>query len=373
MKETGSTFALLVCAVSIASGCRLGDAARSADSHAGTWVMREFMISHWGFPKDEERLQQFLADSFNTVIAVPDELPYCREHGLKALLAEAGDRAAEFVDDPVVWGFFVLDEPTRKNIPYDAVAPKVAAFHEVDATRPAYVNLNELDDPERFIRTVKPRVLSYDYYQWWVKTEPFFPLLEKFRRAALDADLPLLFWSEAVVVPGGPIPSDNESKIRKSVYCALAYGVKGIQWWAWRDFNRDAGKINAELKRLGPILVQLHSTDVFHTPPLPPATRPIPASFRMQSPSRHVVLGLFENDRHDEFILVANRDHEHERTVELRFSGSVIEVRALDRKTGEWDGLNVVTEGDGRVVRFFLVPGDGVLLRILRSGGFPRR
>ncbi len=125
MKETGSTFALLVCAVSIASGCRLGDAARSADSHAGTWVMREFMISHWGFPKDEERLQQFLADSFNTVIAVPDELPYCREHGLKALLAEAGDRAAEFVDDPVVWGFFVLDEPTRKNIPYDAVAPKV--------------------------------------------------------------------------------------------------------------------------------------------------------------------------------------------------------------------------------------------------------
>ncbi|MCH8242830.1 MAG: hypothetical protein IH897_09495 [Planctomycetes bacterium] len=115
MKKNSSTFALLVGAVCIASGCRLGDAARPADSHAPTWVMREFMISHWGFPKDEERLQQFLADSFNTVIAVPDELPYCREHGLKALLAEAGDRAAEFVDDPVVWGFFVLDDEPHAN------------------------------------------------------------------------------------------------------------------------------------------------------------------------------------------------------------------------------------------------------------------
>ena len=342
----------------------LSEAGKPTDPEAGTWTMREFLISHWGFPKEEKLLKQFVADGFNTVIAVPDELPYCRKHGLKALLAEVEDRAAEFVNDPVVWGYFVLDEPARKKIPYETIVPRVASFHRLDATRPAYVNLNELDDPERFIRMVKPRVLSYDYYQWWVKTEPFFPLLERYRRAALDANLPLIVWTEAVVVPSGPIPADNESKIRKSVYCALAYGVKGIQWWAWRPYNRDAGKVNAELEQLGPVLVRLYSTEVFHTPPVPEGTRALPGEFWLQSASQHLVLGMFEDASKKAYILVANRDEKQSRAAELHFTTPVAAVKALERKTGNWLQLEVVSDGDGRTVRFSLAPGDGALLRV---------
>ena len=46
------------------------------------------MISHWSFPKEESRLQQFAKAGFNTVIATPEELPYCRRFGWQALLAK---------------------------------------------------------------------------------------------------------------------------------------------------------------------------------------------------------------------------------------------------------------------------------------------
>ncbi|MCE9557298.1 MAG: hypothetical protein K8T91_28450, partial [Planctomycetes bacterium] len=168
---------------------------------------KQFMISHWSFPKDEPRLKRFAEAGFNTVIATPEELPACRRHGWQALLAVPSDKAAEFVADPIVWGYFLFDEPAQKKVGYETLVDRMKAFHQLDSKRPAYINLNEKDDPEAFVKILKPRVLSYDYYQWWATQEPFFPLLEKFRRAALGANIPLICWVEAVATPNGPVPA----------------------------------------------------------------------------------------------------------------------------------------------------------------------
>ncbi len=111
----------------------------NATSHVRAWTMPTFMISHWGFPKDEKQLKQFSRAGFNTVIAVPEELPQCRKHGWKALLAVSADKAEAYVDDPVVWGYHVFDEPGRKNVPYKTFVEKMQAFHKLDPARPAYI------------------------------------------------------------------------------------------------------------------------------------------------------------------------------------------------------------------------------------------
>jgi len=343
-----------------AVGSRTGSA---APPNAPASQQRTFLISHWSFPKDEPRLKRFAQAGFNTVIATPEELPACREHGWQALLAAPADQAREFVDDTMVWGYFLFDEPARKKVPYKTLAPQMEAFHQFDPLRPAYINLNELDDPAEFIRILKPRVLSYDYYQWWAGQEPFFPLLEKFRRAALEADIPLLCWVEAVAVPHGPAPADNQARIRHSVYSALAYGAQGIQWWGWRPDNQDAATINAELKILGPELMQLRSVDVFHTPPLPDQTRPIPKDAWVQTSTPSLLLGLLKNDQREDFILLANRNWHEATAASLTFARPVASVSILDRKTGAWKQA-ALEQGSAPTLKRRLSSGDAELLRV---------
>ena len=324
------------------------------------------MISHWSFPKDETRLKQFAKAGFNTVIATPAELPDCRRFGWQALLAAPPEVARDFANDPLVWGYFVFDEPAQKNVAYAALVKKMEAYHSLDARRPAYINLNERDDPEAFIKILKPRILSYDYYQWWAKPEPFFPLLEKFRRAALVGNIPLICWVEAVTVSHGPAPADNEAKVRHSVYSALVYGAKGIQWWAWRADNQDAQNINAELRALGPVLVTLRSVDVFHTAPLPPQTRAVPEESWVKYSTESLLLGLFKNEKGQDFILAANRDWKTPRTAVLAFTPPVSQVSMLDRKTGQWVDLQLSQADCAQTLSHKLPPGDGILLRVIR-------
>ena len=356
-------FFLCMLAVATSSTVRAEPTSRSKE---GGWKMRTFMISHWGFPKDDKQLEQFARAGFNTVIAVPAQLPACRKYGWKALLAIPADKAGAYADDPVIWGYHVFDEPARKGVRYGSFSKRIAALHKLDPVRPAYINLNEQDDPEAFVRALKPRVLSYDYYQWWSKQEPFFPLLEKYRSVALAANIPLVCWVEAVAVPSGTIPADNEAKIRHSVYSALAYGAKGIQWWAWRPYNDDAAKINAELKTLGSVLMKLRSVDVFHAAPLPKRTRGLPAKHWVQTSSEGFVLGFFKDEQDEDLILVANRDWKAARTVSLVFRGPDASVAMLDRKTGKWAARKLTHDGDQRTLTHRFPPGDGLLLRVRR-------
>ena len=329
------------------------------------WEIHEFMISHWSFPKEEKDLNLFLKDHFNTVIAVPEELELCQKHGLKALLAAEPEKAAEYVGDPGIWGYFVMDEPGRKGIELADLLPKMQAFHKLDPGKPAYINLDFHDDLDAFIKTLNPRVLSYDHYQWWAGQEMFFPMLEKFRQASLSANIPFICWVEAVCVSWGDIPPDNQAKIRHSVYCSLAYGAKGIQWWAWRNFNRDAGIINAELKRLGPTLVSLKSINVFHTPPVPKSVSPVPPDHWVQSPTKDLVLGVFQDKEEHDLILVVNREYRRGQEAVLKFATRVSVVEKIDKNTGKWTALPLSNEDKQWVTRVNIEPGDGELLRVM--------
>jgi hypothetical protein len=169
---------------------------------------------------------------------------------------------------------------------------------------------------------------------------------------------------EAVTVPHGPPPADNEARVRHSVYSALAYGAKGIQWWAWRPESQDCAKINAELKVLGPELVKLQSVGVFHTAPLPPQTTLLPTDGWVQSPTEQLLLGLFKNPEGKDFILAANRDWKQAHTATLNFAKSVKNIEMLDTQTGHWAKMNLADSGSRKTLQHDFAPGNGILLRV---------
>jgi hypothetical protein len=358
----------------------------AAAASRAEWKMDRFMISPWGGPTDEASAAAYADAGFNVVMADAGKLDLCARHGLSVLVMSSNpETAARLAGNPAVWGWFVRDEP--KDEEFEATAKPVAAFHQADAGHPAYVDLMAWMNLKRYIEVVRPRFLSYDYYQWWWGTENQFGRLEEHRRAALDAGLPLICWVEANADPrwesgrpGATYLPDNPQKLRQSVYTALAYGVKGIQWFVeslifekpaeagqgpkLTRAGEDIRAINGELQALGPVLVGLTSTDVFHTDPVPAHARAVPAEAWVNPEGEQMTVGLFRDAGGGRYAMVVNRDTERGHEARLRFGGGVGRVERFDVARRRWVAVGLTPDAAGPTVALRLKRADARLLRV---------
>jgi len=355
------------------------------------WKMDHFVIMPWGGPSLEpeveghDALPEVIKEAhFNTVLCTLDKLELCRKWGFKALLAGvSAEKTIELRNDRTVWGYLLKDEP-REHREYPELARRMQQFREADPNHVGYINLGgSLNGTHPlYLDIVKPDLLSFDYYQWSWGQADHFPRLEEYRQGAQDHGIPLMVW-----VHGNAGPPeirkhdyyyhapDNQARMRHSVFTSLAYGAKGIQWFhgkhlfagdRLRPNGRDVAAINAELQKLGPALVGLRSVEVYHTPPLPPATREIPKGFWIQITGGEFVLGLMEHPAQPDadYFMLANRDHTRGEEASLKLTRLGITVEKMDKKKGEWES-QTVTEADGLSrVTFPVGAGDGELLRV---------
>jgi len=398
-------------------------------SLSAAWEMPEFLISTWGGPEvedDNAKAEALAKAGLNTVMWDVNKLDVCRKYGLKAMVDGATpETATDLTDDPAVWGYHIADEPDTGQLADLAV--QVKAFRTADPNHPAYINLfaRAGDHITNFIDIIKPDFLSYDFYQWWYGDYQkwwegytgYFARLEQHRDAALSAGIPLICWVEVTSnkhddrYKNVVLPSDSNPKVRQSVYTSLAYGVKGIQWFHGRllfekgstelnESGRHVASINEELKRLGPILTQLHSVNVFHTQPLPRSTREAFPQHWVVPETDDLVMGMFQDDRKNDFIMVVNRNTGHGAKAVLRFQRKIKSVEMFNKRNGRWEPLqiDVLEDRDDafdtssleaflgvptrahdrlvhlrninsylppyQVVHFMIEPGDGDLLRV---------
>jgi len=334
------------------------------------WTMDEFMVFLFGsFSRTEnvdERAKALANADFTVVDGDRDKLDACGKHGLKLLVHGVPPEEANTVSKhPALWGYHIIDEPLH-NFP--ALLKQHRAYREADPDHLDYSNLISLagDYLETYMDVIEPRLLSYDFYQYWWGTFGHFTKLEIYREAALKAGVPLVLFCEvdsnAKALwgwgPEGPqYRPDNEQRLRQTVFTALAYGVKGIEWFVsgmmfepessdLSECGKDVAAINAELKALGPVLMKLHSTDVFHTEPLPRDTKAIPPEHWIQVFSHGypgLVLGMFVDDGGIEYAMVSNTNWEDKQTVamEIRRKFPVEKIEKLDKKTGRWTPLPI--------------------------------
>lgn len=235
---------------------------------------------------------------------------------------------------------------------------------------------------KQFIEIVKPDLISYDHYHFLLSGDgsQYFLNLALIRQAAQEADKPFL---NIVQACNGEkvwrLPNANE--MRWLAYTTMAYGGRGISYfvyWMPRIYGgiyqdgkpsplaKVVADLNGEMAKLGPALLQLDSTGVCHTAPLPYGTQAVPADAPVQIVGKgEFVLGLFGASGRTTSFMIVNRNYKEPAEAEVKVAIPGRKLQELDRKTGRW------TKGEplsaDRQVKIRLDSGDGRLFRAVEQ------
>lgn len=282
-------------------------------------------------------------------------------------------------------GYFVADEPVVAQ--FHGIAAVVAALRAADPDRLAYVNLlpdyvpaanlgaaNYKDYVEQFIATVRPRMLSYDYYPFGHLRDrgTFFANLAVMRAAALRHDLPFLLI--VLAMPHGPYRDPTAAELAWQANHALAYGARGVSYfaywtpppdgqWTFRSGliedggatmrYSDAARLNRDLRNLGEALTRFESIAVADSHGEVGAPFPIgPIEGIDGGP---VTVGLFGDGNGRLAVLLVNRSYRDPSTARLRLRHGAPAPDSFDSFTATWE--------PGGSPSYVLPPGGARLLR----------
>ncbi|MCE5276464.1 MAG: hypothetical protein ABFD92_19445 [Planctomycetaceae bacterium] len=333
---------------------------------------------------------------------------------------------------PAMEAYFITDEPGAGAFP--GLGKLVAYLRQRDPAHLAYINLfptyaNEqqlgvsADAAERakvgipqnfagvgtsdktvlryrehlrqFIATVKPDLISYDHYHFMKDGsdgKQYFLNLALIREASLAAGKPFLNIIQAdTIEKSWRLP--NAAETRFLVFTTMAYGGRGISYFTYwgpesygglyRDGKaspmvKEVAAINAEINRLGPALMELESTAVYHTAPVPYGTQTAPADAPVQvTGGGEFVLGLFGKAKaatetkapvalKTTAFMIVNRNYKQPGEATLKVRPPVRALQELDRTSGRWIA-GPALDPNGQI-KVDLAPGDGRLFRVAESG-----
>lgn len=344
-------------------------------------------------------------------------LDLCRQVGLKAMVvdrrlswrmvADDGwkDCVAEVVrdygDQPALFGYFLQDEPNYRA--FAALGSLNRELQKRDPRHLAYINLfptyakvQQLGTPtyrdylDRYLRIVRPAVLSYDHYcllRDGRDRPDYFENLELIRAAGLMYHTPP--WNIILSLGHLGYRGPSEGEMRWQVYTSLAYGMKGIAYftyWTEKAWEAQGGRaivdcqgkparlypivqqMNAEILALGKTLLKLTSTGVFHTGDIPPAARRLGTDSVVRVPDAlSLLLGFFTDRQGGEYVFLVNRDHDRSVAFTAKFLPHVETIGVFNRNTGIEEPRPLTRNA----CRFSLRPGGGVLVRLHTRFAYP--
>jgi len=299
-------------------------------------------------------------------------------------------------DHPGLYGYHIHDEPAHADL--DWIAASIREIEELDSYHVCYVNHNApviqgaygAGTQEvlwrDYIKKVRPRFLSFDHYPIEQKPRDFvaslgscapnafgnivvkpdyFAVLDFARWFSVLSELPL--WAFTCSVPHWSYPQPTEGHIRFQLMCDLAYGSRGLQYFTYfgdKALCRSDGsttetweiarKVNRDIHILWKKLKGLRSIGVRHTGPLwagvqPPM--PWPAEqwgmdhlgLRYKCIGDPAVLGLFDDEEGNMYVLAVNRNPVESGTISL-------DPSLDDRVPHKWHPLQ---PGEGRLFKLY--------------------
>lgn len=380
---------------------------------AGVWKQTEF-VNMMGWT-DIEQYRSDYRDSYAQALydmgirhaMDPDTgMQYFYPRGIRVFIYKnptTGSFAEQYKNTPTNCGYFQFDEPWYDD--WGTVAFYHNACRNADPSRPSYTNLLSADGTgqssfagyvDQFISNVNPEILSFDCYPYRYGWGDYWCSLEVARQKALAANIPLWNWHETNQGggTGGYVGSDtNRKRLRKVTYTSLAYGVKGFSWWGiskvfnvfpntlessftQRTFTlgeaySDVQAVNAEINRLGAVMVNLTSQAVYHTNSEGWTTQlSSNPNFWVQVADSDAgfVLGTFKDPSNVDYAFVSNKsDSSTVNNKQVTFKQQVSSVSVFNEQNGSWDGLAVNGSYPNQYVTLpAMGPGYGKLLRIIK-------
>ena len=313
----------------------------------------------------------FLIGNFGatTPEAVSNQVRLCERHGLKTIVSMAGLPPDRLPNGPACWGYFLADEPGPGAFP--ELRKTVDALRQARPGKLAYINLlpnyapawtlgttSYVEHVARFLREVRPDVLSMDYYPMFSPEadgrDGYCQNLEVLRQQSLAGGVP--FWNFFNTMPYGPHTDPTEAQLRWQINASLAYGAKGVMYFCYwtpagaefpkggailrRDGTRtrhyeEARRLNARLKQLGPTLMQLTSTGVYRVRPKDdPATVLKGSPVRSLTPGDYLV-GAFRHSDGRRAVLVQNYHFAYSAWPTVEFDAAPADVMQVSPFTGK--------------------------------------
>jgi hypothetical protein len=382
-----------------------------------------FIISYWcGPPKSETTLARYkeIANcGFNVAFPpcsdVDEEtnlkiLDLCNKVGIKALVharlpksTESPEfertlnaQIAKYSSHPALLGYHLLDEPHArlfpllgaineyllkkdpKHLPYINILPNYAS--------PAQLGNNTyVQHVDQYIKTVKPALCSWDHYKQMAGNENYYwRNLEIVRHYCLKSKTPLI--QIINTLPHFDYRDPSEADLRWQVYTSLAYGSRGIiyfTYWNVKGLSRaDAPSImamdgtrdkkyeyvrgiNKRIAKLGPVLVRLISTGVYHTAPLPPGGRGLADDAPIKkAEGGAMTLGCFKSQDGKQYVMVVNRSFHNKMIARLTMDERIASASEISQSTGK---LLTATTTTKKALAVALEPGDGRLFLLNRK------
>jgi hypothetical protein len=288
-------------------------------------------------------------------------------------------------------GYLLADEPSADE--FAGLGKAVAAVKELAPGRLAYVNLypsyasraqlgtkTYTEYIERYVRVVKPQVLSYDNYDVLLSLDmanraraaEYYTNLLAIRRIALKHGLP--FWnalSSNRIRPHTTVPSP--ANLLLQAYTSLAAGSRGLTWFTYHagryahapvdnSGNRTATwsylrMVNEQVQAFKPIMRRLRSTGVYFSKPvLGEGLRALPGALvkSVRSPTG-VMVGEFSGEKGERYAMVVNLSLTRSAKIVVRTpSKTVRHISPVDRSATR-------LPSDGSL---WLPAGQGALLKL---------
>lgn len=351
------------------------------------FVQDRFAIGFWWPPHTSENLperyREIAEANFTLVIGTAgttaeEQLKLCEKFGLKAIVRSdvAADKLPE---SEACWGYMLTDEPSAVVFPQ--LAKRAEEIRQKRPGRFGYVNLfpnyasaGQLgtatydEHVAKFVEVVRPEVLSMDHYPVMQPDhdtrEAYCANLETMRKHSLSAGIP--FWNYFYTMPFNDRLDPTEAQIRWQINASLAYGAKGVMYFCYwtpgkggkgaGEFPKggaiiaaeglktrhyeEARRINAELKNLGPTLMQLTNTGVYRVntgkePAVTLTNAPIKNLQRVGSdPNSEFIVGTFQHTDGRRAVILVNHSHSYTAWPTVEFDVAPEIVTEVDKATG---------------------------------------
>lgn len=416
--------ATLLCICNLSSAQPLRDKSPNASKSTthkqpNADAQERFPIGFWyGPPASENKLEtwQRIADAHFTLVGPCNEyspadnramLQFCEQLNLKALIVDDRIRSdmvsntewrkvvrhvvGDFQKYPALYGYYLHDEPSARWFPI--LGEIHAEFRQSDPAHIPYINLfpnyappQSLGTPtyreylRRYVETVRPGVISYDHYPLLdsgLDRPDYFDNLEAVRTVAETSKLPL--WSIIQIAPHVPYRDPTADELRWQAYTSLAYGAKGLlyfTYWPPPSLTQSAivdttgqptkrygmvQELNRQIAALGPTLLSLKSTAVYHTGSIPAGGTRLPAEAILQMPAdKSLLVGGFVDAANNEYVMLVNRDYRQGQDFEVQLRPDVVAVSQFARV----DGKRVEVAVKDQRFPMSLLPGEGRLFAL---------
>jgi hypothetical protein len=133
---------------------------------------------------------------------------------------------------------------------------------------------------------------------------------------------------------------------------------KDVKW----DYAR---KINHRIVNLGPTLLQVTSTGVYCTEPIPPGGRRIARNAPVKKAEGGVLaIGCFVDRNAKEYILVVNRSFTESCVAKLTLNDKIVTAAEISQDTGKLLQPESVSQ---KTLDIALEPGDGRMYQLSRN------